>query len=280
MKKLNQLKTNKSIAIIGGKGQMARMINRFLKPQKHLTIDLIDKNDRLSDDQYKKFDLVLISVPIALTNTVIKTIAKKISKNCILCDFTSIKLEPLKCMLNAHSGAVIGLHPMFGPTISETKNQVIIHTPGRNQLQYQWFLDLLEITGFQIETMDAKEHDQLMNFIQGVEHFSTFCLGSFLKEQSVDLKKLLKLASPVYQMELNILGRLFYQSAELYADIIASDKKRIALLEAYADHIKAIALSLKVGKRDEFIQRFNAIRNEMGEFCQTAYEKTDSTLVK
>lgn len=273
-------KTQKSIAIIGGKGQMGQMINHFLANDPNLVVHLIDKDDSIFDSQYKQFDLVLISVPIAHTNSIIEATAKKLSRDCILCDFTSIKTQPLKCMLNSHTGPVIGLHPMFGPTITETKNQVIIHCPGRSQNKYQWFLDLLQKLGFQIETMDANEHDQLMNFIQGVEHFSTFCLGSFLKEQSVDLAKLLKLASPVYQMELNILGRLFYQSAELYADIIASDEKRIELLEAYADHIKEMALSLKAGKRDAFIQRFEAIRNQMGEFCQSAYEKTDQTLTK
>ena len=58
-----------------------------------------------------------------------------------------------------------------------------------------------------------------MTFIQGIEHFSVYCLRLFLKHKNIDIHKMLKLASSVYKMELNILGRLFSQGPGLYADI-------------------------------------------------------------
>ncbi|MCF6807190.1 bifunctional chorismate mutase/prephenate dehydrogenase [Thiotrichales bacterium 19S9-12] len=269
---------NYHIAIIGGKGQMGQLISNYIKQQSNHKLTLIDKDDRVSD--YKIFDLVLISVPIDITASVIKEVAPLLSEDTILCDFTSIKEKPLELMLKYHKGPTLGLHPMFGPTITNSRNQVIVHCPGRNQEQYQWFLDLLHSFGFTLESLSAEEHDMLMNFIQGIEHFSTFCLGSFLNQQGVNLNQLLKLASPVYQMELNIVGRLFNQSAELYADIIASDEKRIQLLEDYANHVKETVEYLKAKKRDQFINTFNDVKKSMGSFCKAAYEKTDRSLCK
>ncbi|MDE4969881.1 prephenate dehydrogenase dimerization domain-containing protein, partial [Francisella tularensis] len=81
------------------------------------------------------------------------------------------------------------------------------------------------ITGFSIETMTAEAHDEAMTIIQGIEHFSVYFLGMFLKHKNIDIHKMLKLASPVYKIELNIVGRLFSPAPGLYADIIMSDKQ-------------------------------------------------------
>lgn len=67
--------------------------------------------------------------------------------DCILCDLTSIKAEPLAAMLEAHCGPVVGLHPMFGPDIPSMAKQVIICSDGRMPETYQWLLKQFEIWG-------------------------------------------------------------------------------------------------------------------------------------
>lgn len=111
-------------------------------------------------------------------------------------------------MLANYDGPVVGLHPIFGPTISSPENQVIVVCDGKQQDKYQYFIDDLARIGFSIEKMTAQDHDEAMTFIQGIEHFSVYCLGLFLKHKNVDIQKMLKLASSVYKMELNIVGRL------------------------------------------------------------------------
>jgi prephenate dehydrogenase len=285
MKQLNNLekntqKTIKKIAIIGGQGQMGQLFYRYLSKYPELLIKLIDRENFDEINNCLSYDFILISVPIDLTENLIREKLPKFDEKTILCDITSVKSIPLQAMLDTHQGPVIGLHPMFGPTIESTENQVIVHCPGRHLKAYQWFLDYLVLCGFKLETISAQTHDQLMNFVQGIEHFSSFCLGSFLKKQNINLEQLLNLASPVYQMELNIVGRLFYQSPELYADIIMADKNRLEMIESYIDHVKDNLNLLKNNDRAQFIDKFKSINQWMGKFSEKAYNQTDKTLKK
>ena len=51
-------------------------------------------------------------------------------KTRFLCDFTSLKVAPVAAMLKSEA-QVIGLHPMFGPTVSSIARQTIIMCPAR-----------------------------------------------------------------------------------------------------------------------------------------------------
>lgn len=80
-----------------------------------------------------------------------------------------------------NDGPVVGLHPIFRPTISSPENQVIVVCDGKQQdNKYQYFINDLARIGFSIEKMTAETHDEEMTF-QGIEHFSVYCLGLFLK---------------------------------------------------------------------------------------------------
>lgn len=50
-----------------------------------------------------------------------------------------------------------------------------------------------------------------MAFIQALRHFATFAYGLHLAEENVRLEQLLALSSPIYRLELAMVGRLFAQ---------------------------------------------------------------------
>ena len=128
--------------------------------------------------------------------------------------------------------------------------------------------------------MTASEHDKAMTFIQGIEHFSVYCLGMFLKHKNIDVEKMMKLASPVYKMELNIVGRLFSQGPGLYADIIMADKDRENTISEYAEFVADHAKSIAESDKGKFINNFNDVKNWMGVFADKAYEESDRLLLK
>ena len=74
--------------------------------------------------------LVIVSVPIHDTVRVIDEIAPFLTADQILCDLTSLKVKPVEAMLKSKAD-VIGLHPMFGPTVSSLHHQTIIVCPAR-----------------------------------------------------------------------------------------------------------------------------------------------------
>lgn len=75
---------------------------------------------------------------------------------------------------------------------------MIVVCDGKQQDKYQYFINDLARIGFSIEKMTAETHDEEMTFIQGIEHFSVYCLGLFLKHKNIDIHKMLKLASPLF----------------------------------------------------------------------------------
>jgi prephenate dehydrogenase len=273
---------HKRICIIGGNGEMGQMtqniFNKYL-PEYHLTIfDEIDwKNPKA---KLANQDIVLLSVPIYLTNEIIKKTIPYLSEGTILADYTSIKQEPMETMLASYSGPVVGLHPIFGPTIASPANQVIVVCDGKQQQKYQYFIDDLAKIGFIIEKMTPQDHDQAMTFIQGIEHFSVYCLGMFLKHKNINIQKMLKLASPVYKMELNIVGRLFSQGPGLYSDIIMSDKQRQQTIAEFAEFVNLNAEKVSQGDKQTFIENFKAVKEWMGDFANQAYKDSDKLLLK
>jgi prephenate dehydrogenase len=271
----------KKICIVGGSGEMGQMTQTIFSkylPEYELTI--FDESDWGNpQDKLTNQDIVLLSVPIFLTNEIIKKVVPFLSPNTILADYTSIKAEPLQSMLKNYSGPVVGLHPIFGPTISNPQNQVIVVCDGRFRNKYQYFVDDFARIGFEIENMKAEDHDEAMTFIQGVEHFSVYCMGLFLKEKNIDIENMLKLASPVYKMELNIIGRLFSQGPGLYADIIMSDKKREQTIGEFAEVVNSSAKKVQQQDKSDFIKNFNTVKEWMGEFASEAYKESDRLLI-
>src|SRR5258708_27448034 len=93
----------------------------------------------------------------------------------------------------------------------------------------------------------AEEHDAQMALIQVLVHEKTMVLGSVLERLKADLGRSLQFASPIYRTELAMMGRMFSQRAELYADILTHNPDATPLshiFEQEADHFaRAVALS-------------------------------------
>ena len=261
-------------------GQMT--VKLFAKYLPNYKITIFDADDWNNNPQKKlqNQDIVILAVPIYLTDEIIKRIIPYLSKNTILADYTSIKEEPLNSMMKHYKGDIIGLHPIFGPTVTSPENQAIVICHGRGEENYKWFVDDLDKIGFHLEYMTAKEHDELMTFVQGIEHFSVYCLGLFLKEKNICLEKITRLASPVYNMELNIVGRLFDQGPGLYADIIMSDKSRKNTISQFANFVAKNADMVAKGDKNTFIEKFKSVKNWMGDFTEEAYKESDRLLLK
>jgi prephenate dehydrogenase len=260
-------------------GQMTQVIFSKYLPQYEITI--FDESDWANPkEKLANKDIIIFSVPIFLTNEIIKKVVPYISDGTILADYTSIKEEPLNAMLESYDGPVVGLHPIFGPTIDNPENQVIVVCDGRFEDKYDFLINDLAKIGFHIENMTAKAHDEAMTFIQGVEHFSVYCMGLFLKHKNIDIQKMMKLASPVYKMELNIIGRLFSQGPGLYSDIIMSDKQRQQTISEFAEVVSSNAKKVTNGDKESFKDNFTAVKEWMGDFANQAYKDSDKLLLK
>lgn len=269
--------TPQNIIIIGGEGKLARLFNRELT-KLGMSVFSLDKNDwHKADELFAKADMVIVAVPIHLTLDVIAK-CHQLPEECILADLTSIKTSPLAAMLEIHSGPVLGLHPMFGPDVSNFSHQTIAVCDGRYSDKTLWFKQLLEKMGAELYTISASDHDDSMTFIQALRHFSTFAYGVHLQQEQADLSSLIKLSSPIYRLELAMVGRLFAQDPELYADIIFSSKSNISMIKRYHQRLGSLIELLENNDKTGFIKQFSDVGDWFGDYAQR-FLKESSTML-
>ncbi|MEA3588762.1 bifunctional chorismate mutase/prephenate dehydrogenase [Pseudidiomarina sp. 1APP75-27a] len=267
----------RTIVVVGGDGALGRLfVERFREAG--ATVYSLDQGDWHRAEEYcHAADLVLVSVPIAATEEVIADLPT-LPEQCILADVTSVKQKPLQAMLAQHNGPVVGLHPMFGPQVATLAKQLIVIAEGRQPEAYQWLLDTLARWGAQLYTTTAARHDEAMGFIQVMRHLSTFVYGAHLAEERADLQQLLDLSSPIYRLELMMVGRLFAQNADLYADIILAHPENFAMLRRYLKTFDEYLAALEAGDKSRFVEKFAEVSSYFGEFSQKFLEDSQRLL--
>jgi len=273
------LSQSKRVVVIGGRGQLGSLFVRLFK-QSGYPVEVVEKDDwDTSDELLSKAEMVMVAVPIRITNSVIKKLTK-LNKDCLLVDITSIKDAPVKSMLNSHCGPVLGLHPMFGPGIENLAKQTIVVCQGRDADKSKWFVELLKTWGAKLALVNSEQHDRLMAIVQVLRHFSTVAYGYHLKEENIDLDKVLELSSPIYRLELIMVGRLFAQDSELYSDIIFSNKENIPMIKRFLERLLTLLQMLESEDKQAFAQLFNDVSHWFGEHSDEFLQESNLLLAK
>lgn len=249
------------ITIIGGGGMMGRFFTKQLSAIGHDIRILEHNNWQQADELLGNADLVLLSVPIEYTIDVIRSAAKYIAPTTALADITSIKAPIVEAMLNYHNGPVMGLHPMFGPSVESFSSQNVVVCPGRYCKAFQWLLDWIQSGGGKLIFSTPSEHDQMMVFVQAIRQFSTFSFGLFLTNEEIDINRSWDFSSPSYRQKVEMVESLFAQSAPLIVDIILATQERREAIINLASTYNRLALLVGEGDRETLINEFQNAQN-------------------
>ena len=268
------------VLIVGGNGSMGQYFCRWFADAGY-EVRTMGRNDwdhveTLCDN----LDLAMISVPINVTAEVIERLAPYLPEECVLTDITSIKGPPLEAMLQAHKGPVVGLHPLFGPTTSTMDKQIVVVTPGREPSACQWLLDQFSGWGSILVPAEAQEHDDIMAVVQALRHFATFAFGQYLRRSGVDLHRTLDFSSPIYRLELVMVGRLFAQDPSLYAEIIFASPQRCALLKNYLRSLNDNLPMLEKSDKALFCKEFEKSAKWFASFSEQAIRESSYLIDK
>jgi chorismate mutase/prephenate dehydrogenase len=158
--------------------------------------------------------------------------------------------------------------------------QIVVACPGREPAACQWLVDQLAAWGNIVMTLEPKEHDEVMDLVQGARHFATFAFGRFLSQRQVKLDRSLEFSSPIYRLELGMIGRLFAQDASLYADIIFASPERRALLKEFIGSVASTHAMLEAGDTEQFCREFQQIADWFGPFCEQAMRESSFLIDK
>jgi chorismate mutase / prephenate dehydrogenase len=124
-----------------------------------------------------------------------------------------------------------------------------------------------------VET-SPEEHDEIMSIVQALRHFATFAFGQFLHSRGVLIARTLELSSPIYRLELAMVGRLFAQDPRLYAEIVFATPERLALLKDFIQSLQQNLALIEAGDKEEFIARFRKIAEWFGPFGEQAMRES------
>ena len=223
----------------------------------------------------KGADLVIVSVPMDRVEEIVRRAARHMRPEAALADVTSVKRGPCAAMMDAHPGPVLGLHPMFGPGVKTFLSQIVVVCPGRGENECRWLIDLMEADGARPVRSTPEEHDRMMIAVQAVRHFATVAMGVFLAREGVDVARSLDFASPVYRLEIDMLGRLFAQDAWLYVDIMTATEERKAAITRLAETYARLAEVVSRGDRDALIAEFDSVKAGLGPEAARALEESN-----
>jgi len=269
-----------SIGIIGGAHGMGAFLARtFQSGGFDVEVNGLDEGSP-SKELAARHDLVIVAVPIASTVDVIGEIASHVRKGACLIDITSVKVEPLSAMMkHAPEGVdVVGTHPMFGPSGVDFDRQKVVLCKGRGENGFLRVKKLFELFGAEIIEAGADEHDAQMALIQVLVHEKTMVLGSVLERLKANLGRSLDFASPIYRTELAMIGRMFSQGAELYADILTSNQDAARLSHLFEQEAAHFARAVAMADRDTVVKRFREVAKFMSEFATWAKKESDAIL--
>ncbi len=268
----------KKAGIIGGTGKMGRLFAGVFRRAGYEVVVSGRTTEITAKDIAKACDLVIVSVPIRDTVTVIEEIAPLLKKDQLLCDLTSLKVAPVAAMLKSKA-EVIGLHPMFGPTVRSLKEQTIIACPARASPENtEALLAVFRSEGAECTITSPEEHDRMMAVVQGLTHFVTLSLADAIRQLGIDIEATRAFTSPVYRIELSLVGRLLSQDPDLYGSILQENPFVPGVLAACRTSVAGLQEIILEKDEKAFAAYFRKNARHFGDYCAEGMATTDALI--
>lgn len=279
----------KKMLIVGGTGETGSWFARYFKGngfdvsiwgpsgKVHVADELGVRyaHDLMRD--VEESDIVVLSVPIDRTPEVARRIGPAVRSGSLLMDLTSLKVEPVRAMVESSPPdvEVLGAHPMFGPTMPSIKGQTVILTPvgGRWGRWSSHIRDILERDGARVEILTPEEHDRMMAVVQALTHFAYIAIGATLRSLSFDVSRSRRFMSPVYEVMLDFVGRILDQNPELYASIQMNPFAR-EVRRAFIEECIRLSDSIETGELEVFKRAMREAAEHFGD-TRSALKRSD-----
>lgn len=265
---------SRKVCLIGGDGGMGRLFHRLLRDRGHEVVVLEKGDDLRTAPAVSDSEIVIVAVPMAAACEVVRTVAPRIGADALLCDINSLKRDVCREM-EATSAQAIGLHPMFGPSVQSFRGQKVVVCDVRSGPLASEFVGELAALGAEIVESDPTTHDRMMAVVQVLVHFSTIVMGEALRRTGTEIQDSLRFTSPIYRLELAVVGRIFTQNADLYGEILMSNPFGEGMRTAYVEAAADIARIVAEGDRNQFIEEFDAISEWFRDFGPEAMSLSD-----
>lgn len=264
----------KRIAVLGAHGGMGRLFVRELRRLGHELLEVDVGTSLTAVEAARRSDVVVVSVPMRETERVIREVGAALAEDALLIDFTSLKSEPLRWMLESTRASVVGTHPMFGPGVHSLVGQRVVVCPGRGDEWLTWVERTLSSLGLAITVTDAARHDRAMALVQVLTHYQTQVLGLTLARFGIPLDEPLAFTSPAYLLELYVTARHFAQAASLYGPIEMWNPETARVTATFRSAAAEVADMLERRDQAAFDGLFAEVSAFFGAFTDEALDQS------
>ncbi|MDF4358967.1 prephenate dehydrogenase/arogenate dehydrogenase family protein, partial [Vibrio parahaemolyticus] len=113
---------------------------------------------------------------------------------------------------------------------------------------------------------------------QALRHFTSFAYGMHLSKENPNIEQLLKLSSPIYRLELAMVGRLFGQDPNLYGDIILASQENIDMIKRFHQRFGEALAILDSKDKAKFVESFEQVSDWFGQYSQQFMNESQNLL--
>lgn len=266
--------TARTVAVIGARGAFGQLLVRLFGDLGHNVLP-VDVDTALTPVAAASMaEVVVVCVPIGVTDAVIAEIGPHVREDALLMDVTSIKSAPLASMLAHTRASVVGTHPMFGPSVHTLQGQRVVLCRGRGETWYDWVANAFASRGLTIAEASAEQHDTAMSVVQVLTHFQTQVFGLTLARLGIPIAETRPYTSPAYLLELYVAARHFAQSSALYGPIEMRNPRTADVTAAFKSATQDLASILAHGDQARFDAVFDEVRGYFGAFTGEALEQS------
>ena len=211
-------------------------------------------------EEVKDFDpnMVINAVSLSATKKAFDAVLPYVSKDCLLADITSVKGD-LAEYYQKTGHRFVSVHPMFGPTFSNTRNledeNAIIITESHEEGK-KFFRDLFEKLRLRIFEYSFKEHDSCISYSLSVPFASSLVFAACMQPQEAPgntFKKHLQIAKGLLSQDESLVTEVLLNPHTLLQ--IEAVSNRLAFLthiikEKDADELQHFLQKLKVSMKE------------------------------
>lgn len=269
----------KTVGIVGGTGAMGRLFTPFFK-NSGLEVLVSNRSSELSSRELcSRSDWIIFCVPITETLKAIADNARFARKGAIVSDFTSVKQEPLKAMLkHARSDcSVVGIHPLFGPSIKSLKGQKVALVKGHGK-GFAFVKGFFKNQGCEVLELSAVKHDELMALVQGANHFDNIAFALSLADSKLSMTDFEKAATPNFRLKLALVSRIIEQNPKLYADIILQNKNALKSIGEFSKSVLELQKIVKAKDSKALEKVLARISRKFGKGSKALFSKSQDAL--
>lgn len=204
----------------------------------------------------KDADIVLIATPVSSFDSILKSIKHILKSGCIITDVGSVKQNVIN-VVNNHINDLDDVvfvpgHPISGTEKNGAKNGfdtlfkdryvIICENEGVNENHINSIRKIWELSGANIEIMDAYHHDIVLGVTSHLPHVMAYSLVDF----SINLENDMVLAQRQEVIKYSAGGfrdstRVAASSPEMWSDIFIENKNvMLDLIQGYKNNISKI----------------------------------------